>query len=98
MAQIKSIEKDSEHGMTVTGALPPCGKIKAKYLCDRIKEPNIQAVIEKPVFPGALFWQIFLFLIIINQTNIINILTIETKQISLMYKILRHHHAACWYC
>ena len=43
--QIKCIEKDGEHGMTVTGALPQCGKIKAKKLCDRIKEPNIRAVL-----------------------------------------------------
>ena len=35
--KIKSIEKDGEHSMTVTGALPPCGKIKAKTTCCRIK-------------------------------------------------------------
>ena len=39
-AQNKRIEKDGEHSMTVTGALPPCGKIKYKYTCYRIKGPH----------------------------------------------------------
>ena len=40
----KAREKDNRHtkacGMTVTGALPPCGKIKYKLLCCRIKGPH----------------------------------------------------------
>jgi hypothetical protein len=39
-AQNKRIEKDSERSMTVTGALPLCGKIKYKYTCSRIKGPH----------------------------------------------------------
>ena len=48
--KIKTIGKDGEHSMTVTGALPPCGKIKAKNNVLQNKRGSFSGVKIKAVF------------------------------------------------